>query len=303
MLYFIVNESGGSGKARKTWLKVRKVMESRGLEYKALMTTPEITAAELAGNVTSPDGEIDLAVVGGDGTINEVLNGIGSFEKVSLGIIPTGSGNDFARGLGIPKNTAKAVDFMLKSPGRKIDIGRVTFDGGKKRLFAISSGMGMDAVVCRKALSSRLKDFLNKVGLGKFIYIIYTVQTLFSMKTEQFKISFDGKEEIFPDLIFVAAMNCAAEGGGVPMCPDALPDDGRLSVCIAAGIKKIKAFMDLPVLVLGRHKKLKGFTLKSCRTMEIECMNPQTLHCDGEYCGETGKVLVEILPEKLNVKA
>ena len=102
MYYFIVNERGGSGKALKTWKKVRKALDEKNVTYDVLTTSLETTATILARNVSSLDGEINLVVVGGDGTVNEVLNGIGDFEKVRLGVIPTGSGNDFARGLGLP---------------------------------------------------------------------------------------------------------------------------------------------------------------------------------------------------------
>ncbi|MBO7638982.1 MAG: hypothetical protein J6S91_08405, partial [Treponema sp.] len=264
MYYFIVNERGGSGKARKTWQKVKRLLDEKNITYSVLTTSMETTATILARNVSSLDGEVNLVVVGGDGTINEVLNGIGDFEKVQLGVIPTGSGNDFARGLGLPKNSVKALNKILDCDApKKIDLGKVILDDGNHRLFGISSGLGMDAIVCKKALSSKLKDALNKFGLGKFIYVIYTVQTLFSMQTETASMSFDdGTSVDLPKMIFAAFMNFPAEGGGVKMSPNALADDGKISLCTASGIKKIKTFFDFPFLIAGKHGKLKGFLQK-----------------------------------------
>lgn len=304
MYYFIVNEHGGSGKAIKTWKKVQKILDSNQIPYEKLVTTESVGASALARNVSSLDGEINLVVVGGDGTINEVLNGIGDFERVSLGVIPTGSGNDFARGMKIPRDTKKAVDLILKSGSYKqADIGKVTFDDGKSRLFGISSGMGMDAIVCKKALKSKLKNFLNRLGLGQFIYIIYTVQTLFSMKTETFKISFDGEAfQDVPKLIFIAFMNLEAEGGGVKMFPGADSQNGKLSVCLASGIPKLRAFAYLPFLVAGKQEKLRGFLLRQCSEIEVSCpKGGATLHLDGEYGGEVSHLKVRVLPGKLRL--
>ena len=303
MYYFIVNEHGGSGKARKTWAKVQKILEKEQIPYEKLVTTEEIGAAALARNVSSLDGDINLVVVGGDGTINEVLNGIGNFERIRFGVIPTGSGNDFARGLKIPKDTKKAVDLILKCDECKsADIGKVTFDDGTSRLFGISSGMGMDAIVCKKALNSKLKNFLNRLGLGRFIYIIYTIQTLFSMKTDDFSISFDDEpvQEI-PKLIFIAFMNLEAEGGGVKMYPGANFQNGKLSVCIASGIPKFKAFTYLPKLVAGKQEKIKGFILRQCNEIDVRCPEKATLHLDGEYGGECEHISVRVLPGKLRM--
>lgn len=305
MYYFIVNEQGGSGKAKKTWAKVQKLLEKSKTEYKALFTQKDISASDIARNISSLDGHKNIVVAGGDGTINEVLNGLGNFEDISLGVIPTGSGNDFARGIGISKNTRKTLSRILASDGiRKIDLGRVHYDDGRTRLFGISSGLGMDAIVCKKALVSKLKNVLNKIGLGKFTYILYTIHTLFSMSTDTFRISFDGAEpQVFEKLIFIAMMNCVAEGGGVKMAPQAKVDDGKLSICIAAGIKKLTAFFYFPLLIVGKHKKLRGFTLTDCQKLEITSGQPATLHLDGEYGGEVTHITVDSLKQKLSILA
>ena len=311
MYYFIVNQTGGGGRGKWTWKKVQKILDGKNIEYKVYFTGDDGSACDIAKQISSINmcdsdsvGEKkNLVVVGGDGTINEVLNGLESFDGLRFGLVPTGSGNDFARGIGIPKNTKKALHRILdsKSP-EKIDLGRVRYDDGSSRYFGISSGVGLDAIVCKKALKSKMKKFLNKLGLGQAVYILLTIKTLFSMKTEKLRVSFDdGAEQIFDKTIFMAMMNFRAEGGGVKMCPDAKSDDGKLSVCLVHGVKKFQTFFLLPFLMAGKHGKFKGFELLECRNAEINFDTPQTLHPDGEYGGEVSHVRFESVESRLEI--
>ena len=311
MYYFIVNQTGGGGRGKWTWKKVQKILDGKNIEYKVYFTGDDGSACDIAKQISSinicdSDGvgeKKNLVVVGGDGTINEVLNGLESFDGLRFGLVPTGSGNDFARGIGIPKNTKKALHRILdsKSP-EKIDLGRVRYDDGRSRYFGISSGVGLDAIVCKKALKSKMKKFLNKLGLGQAVYILLTIKTLFSMKTEKLRVSFDdGAEQIFDKTIFMAMMNFRAEGGGVKMCPDAKSDDGKLSVCLVHGVKKFQTFFLLPFLMAGKHGKFKGFELLECRNAEINFDTPQTLHLDGEYGGEVSHVRFESVESRLEI--
>ena len=143
------------------------------------------------------DDPIYLIVVGGDGTLNEVLNGITDFDRVRLGVIPTGSGNDFGRNLKLPKSSKESLKqicarYTRKTAGEelyRIDLGQVSWDGCEKpRIFGISSGLGLDALVCKKALHSRLKQVLNRFHLGKLTYLALTVQSLFTMETANAKV-------------------------------------------------------------------------------------------------------------------
>ncbi len=316
MYYFIVNYTGGSGKARKTWNRVHFLLKEKEIEYKAYVTKRPGHAKELAKKISElPDEDIRLIVVGGDGTINEVLNGITDFSRIRFGLIPTGSGNDFARGLGIPKDTDRALDIILSSvEGKVIDIGEVIKGNGEKRYFGISSGIGLDAIVCKKNLDSKVKKFLNKLGMGSLSYIVLTVTTLFSMETYDVNVRIKSSEKNsegvsselienvhFDKLIFLAAMNFYAEGGGVPMNPNALGDDGLLSICAASGVPKWKAFLMLPILKGGKHEGKKGFTLKDAESLVFDADRPMVLHADGEYIGDEKHIEMKINKNVLNV--
>lgn len=305
MIYFIVNSTSKTGKGLDIWKQVRTHLVDNNVEFKAFETKYAGHATELAGKISSlPEKEITMVTIGGDGTINEVINGITDFDKVRFGVIPTGSGNDFARGLKLPNDPILQTDVIINSTTTdNIDIGKVWWEEcDKPRYFAISAGVGLDAIVCKKALTSKLKKFLNKIHLGKLTYIILTIQTLFSMDTAEAKATLDDGEEVeFKKLIFAAAMNFRAEGGGVPMAPRADAKDGLLSMCIVHGIPKWITFFCLPFLALAKHEWIPGFDIINCKKCEIKLDKPVVLHEDGEYCADTDHVVMECIPEKLRL--
>lgn len=310
MLYFIVNEKSRSGKGAAVWREVQETLHAEKVAYKAWVTEYEGHALALAREICArDDDDICLVALGGDGTANEVINGITDFERVRFGVIPTGSGNDMARGLGITGNPTENLKRILacmqmdKAQCRTIDLGEVRYKGGEtSRLFAISSGLGLDAIVCKKALKSKLKDTLNKLHLGKLTYLLLTVQTLFSMHTTNASVRYEKKDtQHFKEFIYIAAMNFKAEGGGVPMAPSADAEDGMLSMCSVSGIPKWRTFFCLPFLVAAKHLLIRGFEVRDCAECEIHLAEPMVLHADGEYCGEVTEVRFRCLPKKLRV--
>lgn len=306
MYHFIVNIHGGSGKAFLKWNKIRDLLREKKIEFKVRVPQGVGDATRIAKEISElDDNDIKIIVVGGDGTINEVLNGITDFSRVKLGLIPTGSGNDFTRGLRLPRhNPKKALDIILSSKGdKKIDLGKTTvLSTNDSRIFGISSGFGLDAIVGTGINEARIKKILNYLHLGTLSYAVLTIQTLFTMRTYEVSLSFDGGEPLsFNKLIFIAAMNFRAEGGGVPMSPKARGDDGELSVCMAAGVPKILTFFKFPLLCLGLHAKSKGFMLRNCKTLELHSNQKSILHTDGELVGNVDSVRFEILPGKLTI--
>ena len=305
MYYFIVNLKSRSGSGAQCWGEIREVLNRRHVEYKAFRTKRKGHATVLAKKISRLEGRvIKLIVVGGDGTINEVINGIEDFKKVRVGIVPTGSGNDCVRGLNISGSPGDILESILDNEDYlNIDLGRVKSNSMRKpRYFCISSGVGLDAIVCKKSIGSKQKAFLNRFGLGKLTYLLLTLETLLSMRTVRGTVSFDGeKSKEFDRLIFAAGMNMRAEGGGVPMAPTALPDDGRLSMCLAHDISRIMSFVKLPVLICGRHDVLKGFLLRDFGSCVMHLERPVTLHADGEYLGEATDILFEIQKAKLKL--
>lgn len=305
MYYFIVNTWARTGNAVHIWDEVKVILKKENVPYKAFETSFEGHATELAKELSGNATEvIDIIILGGDGTINEVVNGIVDFEKVRLGIIPTGTGNDFARNLGIKGTTEEIVrDILNCQKSTKIDIGAVCWGEEKKRrLFNISSGLGFDALVCKKALNSKVKRICNSLHLGKLSYLVLTVQSLFSMKTYAGKMTF-GKnpDNSYKRVVFTAAMNLRAEGGGVPMAPSSNPCDGTIPFCVAADIPKLVLPFCLILLVLGKHEHLKYFHTFHDTECYIHTDSPAVLHADGEYLADVTDVWYECLPCKLQL--
>lgn len=306
MYYFITNIHGASGKALLTWKKVKRILIEKNVQFKTLLSTAHGEAERLASEVcANDDSEKNIVVVGGDGTINEVLNGITDFSKVRFAVIPAGSGSDFCRGAGIKRgyrNIRKVLEKILSSGGEeKIDLGKVSADG-KTRYFGISSGIGIDAIVTKKVNESKLKPFLNRIGLGGFAYIILTLKTLAVMKFYKVKAVFDGTENLdFGKLIFLSGMNLKAEGGGVKMAPHALRNDGKLTSCAVNGIPRGLVYFIFPFLILGLHEKFKGFTVRHFSSLEVESETPLVLHTDGEYAGDVKHIKWEVLPGVLRI--
>lgn len=313
MIYFIVNETSQTGKTVTVWQEVEKRVKQSGLRYQVFKTEYAGHASKLALEISqADDDDICLIAVGGDGTINEIINGIKDFEKLRFGIIPCGSGNDFRRGLSLPKTVIESWEKIREriekgaSEYTAIDLGLVEWNHGcDKRIYGISAGVGLDAMVCKKALTSKLKVFLNKMHLGKLTYGILTVISLFTMETTKATLHFITEEYDrtvhTKKLIFAAAMNLYNEGGGVPMAPKGNPFDGLLSTCYAHGIPKWLTFCCFPLLLAAKHEKLHGFGVTNSKQVQIKSEKPMVLHADGEYLGDVNEVTFESLPQKLKV--
>ncbi len=308
MYYFIVNKNGAkSGRAQLKWNKLESYIKKTGITYEVFETKYQGHAKELAGDISlKQDNDIRLVVFGGDGTLNEVINGIKDFTNIKLGVIPSGSGNDFARGMNIPKhNQIKAFNKILNCPhGKKIDLGYVKAGENEGKLFAISSGIGFNALVGTQASSSKTKKVLNKLHMGYLTYIVLTVITLFTMKTCDAQIIFDDTQTLnLKKLIFMANMNFKAEGGGVPMAPCAKGDDGFISCGIAHSIPKFFTFFLFPILIAGKQKYVKQFLSVNYKKAQVKTSIPVVVHCDGEKAGTSTDIYVECLHEKISILA
>lgn len=186
-----------------------------------------------------------------------------------------------------------------------LDLGQVSWNDGKEsRLFIISSGVGLDALVCKRALKSRLKDFLNKIHLGKLTYVAITVLSLFSMRTAdalvQYRTDDAAQKKCLPKTIYIAAMNFPMEGGGVPMHRRRM----RRMECFRCAVPadpKWRTFFCLPFLVLGKHLWIRGFDVYDTKKCRLHLKEPMVLHADGEYCGDVTEVTFTCLPHKLCV--
>lgn len=302
MYHFIVNLNSRTGKARKIWEEIRQELEKRQVVYELHETKYAGHAIEISRKLVkkcSADATVKIVVLGGDGTFNEVINGARDFEKIEIGYIPTGSGNDLARGLHLPADPLENLERILNSTEYlHMDLGCLSWDEGEsKKYFAVSTGVGVDADVCRRSLSSFLKRVLNRIGLGKLTYAILTIQSLFASPTMNAHIVADGKDYGVKDkVIFIAFMNHSTEGGGVPMSPQADATDGKLSMCCISGVGKLRALTLFPSLLKGKHTNLKVYLGVDFKEADIVLKTPFVWHTDGEMCSYNTVMHMECLP-------
>lgn len=299
---FIVNPNSRSGMGGMIWDMIEPELKKRQVEYECFHTACTGHAARIIGGITSDGKEHTLVVLGGDGTVNEVMNGITDLDKVILGYIPTGSSNDFARGMKLPTEPLKALDMILK-PRRiqRMDVGLLT-RAGKKRRFAVSTGIGFDAAICHQAAVSRLKVLLNHLKLGKLTYVGIALNRLFHDKPVKAEITFDGNEtKRFRKVYFAAAMNNPYEGGGFRFCPDAANDDGRLDVIVISGLPRLAVLLLLPTAYKGWHVHFPGIHVFKCKKAVIKMERPLAVHTDGEPVFLRREIMAEILEEQIRV--
>lgn len=188
---FIVNPKSRTGQGELLWSQLEPELKKRRVSYEVRMTGRKKDAERIATEITADEEEHTMIVLGGDGSLNEVINGIKNPSKVTLGYIPTGSSNDFARGMGIPKDAKKALELILNSEKiEKLDVGELVL-GGKRRRFLVSAGMGFDAAVCHEVCISKWKKILNRLKLGKLSYAVVALNRLLKDQPVRMEIRLD----------------------------------------------------------------------------------------------------------------
>ena len=205
---FIVNPKSRTGQGELLWSQLEPELKKRRVSYEVRMTGRKKDAERIATEITADEEEHTMIVLGGDGSLNEVINGIKNPSKVTLGYIPTGSSNDFARGMGIPKDAKKALELILNSEKiEKLDVGELVL-GGKRRRFLVSAGMGFDAAVCHEVCISKWKKILNRLKLGKLSYAVVALNRLLKDQPVRMEIRLDdGSVHRFERAYFAAFMN------------------------------------------------------------------------------------------------
>lgn len=302
MYAFIVNPNSRSGLGGRVWHQIEAVLKQQNITYQVYFTKYQCHATQIVRDITSSEKGCTIVVLGGDGTINEVINGIVHYADTTLGYIPIGSSNDFARAFHLAREPLKALETILSPSGYSyMDIGTLRYQNRTKH-FAVSAGIGFDAGICHQAVVSKLKVFLNKIGLGKLTYVGISLDRILYLKPKGMTITLDGGKKIaFEHVFFTVAMNHPYEGGGFKFCPQADPCDGFLDIMVIAGISKLKALLLLPTAFNGKHIRYKGVYTYRCRQIDIDSEKALPVHTDGEPVFLQKHLSVSLEPEKLKV--
>lgn len=311
MYHIIINPASRSGRGAKIWSEqIEPALKESNAVYQTYFSKKAGEVKHLAAQITAEhpdDPDLKLIILGGDGTVNEALQGIADPSKVILGYIPTGSSNDLARDLNIPKEPKAALDLLLRDAApRVMDLGRLTYldadQPEESRLFAVSCGIGFDAAVCAEAMHSPIKDTMNRIGLGKLTYLGIALKQLITARKVSCTLTLEdtvhNRQEnlALPRFLFVTCMSHRYEGGGFMFCPSADDHDGVLDLCSVGNISKGLVLLALPTAFFGKHYFVKGINAHTATRMSITTSSPLWVHTDGEVTRKSCGFRVECLP-------
>lgn len=292
MYHIVINPASRSGKGLKIWKEqIEPALHNKSIIYRAYFSEKAGDVSKLVKKILSANSEspIKLIILGGDGTVNEALQGMTDSSQVIMGYIPTGSSNDLARDLGIPKNPLSALDIILHTGhARPMDLATLTYGDNLSHRFVVSCGIGYDAAVCEEVSHSKLKKIFNKIGLGKLTYLGIALKQLFATKGVNCTLTLDDNAPITIDkMLFITGMLHRYEGGGFMFCPKAKDNDGILDLCAVGGVSKLLILFALPTAFKGKHYRFKGITGYQAKHIHIETSSPMWIHTDGEVlsCG------------------
>ena len=294
----IVNPVAGAGRTFKKWPHISDLLKSIGLRFEHDITEAPKHAIELARAAVRKGYEL-VVCVGGDGTINEVVNGLydsGAIKDVTLGIISTGTGSDYVRTIGIPPYYVDACQRLLNPTKLQVDIGVVEYanNGDQvKRLFVNFAGLGFDAEVVR-ATTQRYK------ALGGLpAYLLGLLTTLLCYRNRDIILKLDDQVQE-KRVCSVVASNGKYGGGSMLVAPDADPTDGLLDVLTIDDLSKPDLLWSLPRIYKGTHLTHPKVTMTRARKVEVESRQRIFLQADGELLGEA-PARFSLLPSALNI--
>lgn len=299
--YIIVNPNAGNGKGTKDWGRISCLLERNGIVFESKFTERKGQAIEF-GREAIASGFRKIVSVGGDGTLNEVVNGIFtqdicSTQEVTVGMIPVGTGNDWGRMFGIPMMYEGAIKVLKENKTMLHDIGLVSFYNGDtldKRYFINIAGLGFEALVVKK--TNKQKD---KGRSSRAIYLYNLLSSLLSYKKVNSELTIDGKS-INCNVFSVNVGNGRYCGGGMRQTPDALPDDGLLDITVIRDMSRLEVIKSLKLLYDGTilsHPLVDGYRTTNLKVTAEPAMFAEA---DGESLGHT-PVEFSIIPKAIKV--
>lgn len=299
--YVIANPASGRGKSAKKIPLIEEILRRYALDFKLVQTNAPGNAIQLAAQAASENYDVVVAV-GGDGTINEVLNGLmlarteGNAQP-ALGLISIGTGNDLIFGLDQKQDIDSACKLIANGKSRKIDIGHIlTDDLPEGRYFANGLGIGFDAA--GGILAEKIKW-----PRGFLAYLIAALQNIFLYyKAPTLQIIMEEEIMEMPTLL-ISVMNGRRIGGGFMTAPEALVDDGLFDLCIAEEVSRLRMLTLLPRFVQGTQFGEPEVQMKRASNIKVKALHgAMPIHTDGEViCTASKEATINILPLALEI--
>jgi diacylglycerol kinase (ATP) len=300
--FLICNPIAKGGRMKKRWPKVQKQLDHAQLAYDFAFTKANNHAIEITQEKIR-EGYRKIAVLGGDGTINEVVNGMFTQKEVSteallFGLIPLGTANDWARTHKLPKQTKKAILLLKKGKVHKQDVGLATFEYEgvtRRRYFNNVAGMAYDAFVVKY-----IEDAGSK-NMNKLKYIYYVLHCLFMYELPEALVRYAGREFSGPAYTVNIGI-CKYNGGGLRLVPQAIADDGKLALTIAGKLSRWQVIANMYRFYTGSLGEMKQVITKNPEgSIEVLAKGKREirLELDGEFMGYT-PARFELIPKSLS---
>jgi diacylglycerol kinase (ATP) len=286
----VANPTSGRGKGARLIPKVESLLRSLGIRH-AMHVSGSPADPERMAREAADRGADTVVALGGDGHVGACANGLAGSES-TLAVIPAGTGNDFARLLGIPFKDPLAAARLLDRPvTRRLDMVRARTPQ-QERYYVNVAGAGFD---------SEVNAYANRMRLlkGKAKYVFATFALLPGFKAGQFHVVVDGVEHELPGML-IAVGNGVSYGGGMKVCPEAIPDDGLIDVCVIGDISKPDFIKTFPKVFKGRHVDHPKVTVLRGREVTISAERTLQVFADGEHVG-TLPVTFTVVPSSLAV--
>ena len=299
MIDIILNPASHGFEGRQVWDQLEKILTDEygwlsGRDFALHETTEAHSAEAIARELTAaPDHVPFLAVIGGDGTLDEVANGLPEDQTVRLAVFPSGSGNDFVRANRLTHDI-RTFAAALAHPQhfKRVDLGEVTADEDPSttRRFIVSSGIGYDASVCFIVASARVKKLVRRLKLQSIQYTVSGVREIFRTPPMTGTFTAGGRVIRLENARFVSAHVHPYEGGGYKFAPKADASDGKLDFCIVNRCSTGKFFCVLAASLLHLHTHLKNVVTVRAESAELQFTQAFPAHRDGELYGHRRKL-------------
>lgn len=305
----IVNPKSAAGATASHWAETASDLRTHFGAFQVAFTKKQGDGIKLAVR-GAESGRKFIIACGGDGTINEVANGILQSEKdVELGVLPSGTGGDFRRTLGMPSNAREAAAKLKSGQTKIIDAGRVTFfnhDNEKvSRYFLNVSSFGLSAsIIERVKTETSLKWLPNDLLRGKASFALSTLQEVLDLNFTTVRVSIDGAEEKSLNTINFCVANSRFFGGGMKIAPDAKLDDGFFDVVNIGDMRAAKILINAYTLYRGTHLELPEVKSALAKKIEVSPADSDQiilLETDGELPGRLPATF-EIVPNALKIR-
>jgi diacylglycerol kinase (ATP) len=300
-MFVIVNPASGNGKTGLRWGGIEERLCLEGAQFEVAFTQEPGHATHLASQAVQA-GARTIVSAGGDGTLNEVLNGLavgGQFDpELRLGIIPSGTGTDFVRGLGLTRDPLEAGLRLLTAKARRVDVGHIRCRLGKDEsthFFINAAGLGFDGEVCDRVNRS------SKALGGTTPYLAQLLFSLFAYRNKHVRWALDGEErsEVLNSIIVA---NCRYFGGGMHVSPHSQVDDGLFHIITLGDLGKLEFLAAVPSVYNGSHlshPKVKEYV---GREIKVEATERMFVQAEGELVGEAPATF-SLLPGALHLLA